>query len=124
MPKVTREERLARKAAVMKFDGRDLDTSPFEAKEWLDRMQSLQQLNLIAVKVLGKSDVELTEMLADAERREEAGDTMVQFAASARNLRAMSDIFDAISMRLLCACARHEYGLDRDGKPVSQGSAS
>ena len=120
MAKLSKEERFARRAAAMRFDGMgDLDIASFERDVWQVRAQSLQALNIIAAMILTKSDVGLTEMLADPEMRARAADVMPEFADGAKHLRATADVFDAVSMRLLCACARHEYGLARSGEPIA-----
>lgn len=115
---------LVLKAMAMKFRRRGADPADFIGEKWRERCDAEQMLHLSVVKIMGMTDVELTQWLADSEMQETAGELMVTLANRAKAFEACRDMFMYGSMRLLCAYARNEFKIGRDGKPLADREAS
>ena len=113
------QRRIARKAAAMKFGSKRIDLEEFAAVR-RGRAKIELQAHLYLAEIMNMTDRQLTKRLAgDSEACEGAGELMIEFAKQAKAFKEYHDVFMHGAMRLLCARARNELGLDRDGKPLA-----
>lgn len=106
----------------MKFGSKRIDLEDFVVRR-REILKGELQIHCYLAEIMNLSDRALTKRLADEEACEGAGELMVEFAKQARTFDEYHKLFMHGAMRLLCAYARNDLGLGRDGKPLGRKRA-
>lgn len=116
--------RYALKAASMRFKRRRVNATHFVGEAWKRRSEREQLLHLCVARLMSMTDSQLTRQLADPKARDEACEAMLGIAEYAKVFQDCRDVFRHAAMRVMCAYARNELELGRDGKPRGDGRAA